>query len=83
MSSTNGSFLAPLKLLGVLFILAGGFSLAYGRFSFTEERHTAKVGDVALSLDERRTIDLPKWFGVGALVAGAFLLVLPTRRTAL
>jgi len=80
MPSMNGPVLSPLKVAALVFLLAGGLSLAYGGFSFTEARHTAKVGDVAVSLDERRTVDLPKWFGISALVVGAVLLVLPTRR---
>lgn len=83
MSSTKGGFIDPIKLVAVIFILAGGFSLAYGKFSFTEEKHTAKVGDVAISVDERRTIDLPKWLGVSAVVVGSLLLLIPASRRVL
>lgn len=83
MSNVKGNFLDPLKIIAVILILGGGFTLARGKFGFTEERHTAQVGDVAFTVEERRTVDLPKWLGIAALVVGGILTVLPTRRRVL
>jgi hypothetical protein len=71
--------LDPLKVIALILVLGGGFTLARGKFGFTEEKHTARVGDVAVTVTERRTIDLPKWLGIGALAVGALLTILPTR----
>ena len=83
MSSSKGASLDPLKVIALILILGGGFTLARGKFGFTEEKHTARIGDVAVTVEERRTVDLPKWLGIGALAVGAVLTVLPTRRRVL
>jgi hypothetical protein len=83
MSNVKGLSLDPLKVIGLILVLGGGFTLARGKFGFTEDRHTARVGDVAITVEERRTVDLPKWLGIGALAVGAILTVLPTRRRVL
>jgi len=83
MSHLKGNSLDPLKVIALILVLGGGFTLARGKFSYTEEEHTARVGDVALTVKDRKTVDLPKWLGIGALAVGAILTVLPTRRRVL
>jgi uncharacterized membrane protein YdcZ (DUF606 family) len=83
MSNVKGLSLDPLKVIGLILVLGGGFTLARGKFGFTEEKHTARVGEVAFTVEERRTVDLPKWLGIGALAVGVILTVLPTRRRVL
>ena len=83
MSSLKGSSLDPLKVIALILVLGGGFTLARGKFGVTTEEHTARVGDVAITVKERQTVDLPKWLGIGALAVGALLTVLPTRRRVL
>ena len=61
--------------------MAGGLGLAYGSFSYTKDTHQAKLGPLELKVQERETINIPVWAGGGAIVAGAVLLVLGSRKS--
>lgn len=65
-----------IKMLAITLIVAGGLALAYGGFTYTKETHQAKIGPVELSVQEKETVNIPIWVGVGAIVAGAFLLLI-------
>jgi len=69
-----------LKIVGVVLIVAGILGLVYGSFSFTKETHEAKIGPFELSVKDKETINIPVWAGVGAIVVGAVLLVVPGKR---
>jgi hypothetical protein len=63
-----------LKMLAIVLIVAGGLGLLYGSFTYTKDTHDAKIGPIELSVTEKETVNIPIWAGVGAIVAGAFLL---------
>lgn len=63
------------KILGIVLIIGGTFALAYGGFSYTKETHTADVGPLHLSVDEKERVNVPIWAGVGAILVGGLLLV--------
>jgi uncharacterized membrane protein YidH (DUF202 family) len=69
----------PLKIVGVVLIAAGILALVYGGFSFTKETHQAKLGPLELNVKEKETVNVPVWAGVGAIVVGAVLLVVPLK----
>ncbi|MEX2207567.1 MAG: hypothetical protein WEF50_15175 [Myxococcota bacterium] len=68
------------KLLAIALIVAGVLGLAYGGFSYTRESHDAKLGPIELSVKEKETVNVPVWAGVGAIAAGAVLLVMTGKR---
>lgn len=68
------------KIIGVVLIVAGVLGLAYGSFSFTKETHEAKIGPLELQVKDKETVNIPAWAGVGAVVIGAVLLLVPLRR---
>ncbi len=68
------------KIIGVVLILAGTLGLAYGSFSFTKETHDAKLGPLEFQLKEKETVNIPVWAGVGAIIVGAVLLLVPIKR---
>jgi uncharacterized membrane protein len=68
------------KILGIVLILAGTLALVYRGFSYTKETHEAKLGPLELSLKEKETINIPTWAGVGAIVIGGILLLVPGKR---
>jgi len=72
--------LSALKVVAIVLIVAGIAGLVYGKFSYTKATHEAKVGPFDLSVKERKTVNVPLWAGVAAIVAGA-LLLLVRRRT--
>jgi len=65
----------PIKLAGVVLIVAGVLGLAYGSFSYTKETHKATVGSLELSVKDKETVNVPVWAGLGAIVLGGVLLV--------
>jgi TRAP-type C4-dicarboxylate transport system permease small subunit len=69
-----------IKIVAVILIVAGILGLAYGSFSFTKETHEAKIGPLELSVKEKETINIPVWAGVGAIVVGGILLLVPLKR---
>jgi multidrug transporter EmrE-like cation transporter len=73
-------FMNAMKIVGVVLIVAGGLALAYGGFSFTKETHKAELGPLKLSVQEKERVNVPQWLGIGAIVAGIVLLVVPTNR---
>jgi hypothetical protein len=67
--------MSPVKLIAVLLIIGGALGLAYGGFSYTKNTHEVKVGPVDLALQEKKTIDVPVWAGIAAIVVGGALLL--------
>ncbi|MCU0921515.1 MAG: hypothetical protein MUF08_10210 [Burkholderiaceae bacterium] len=65
-----------IKMTALALIVAGALGLAYGSFSFTRETHEAQIGPLSLSVQEKETVNVPVWAGIGAIVAGAALLLL-------
>jgi uncharacterized membrane protein YidH (DUF202 family) len=72
-------FMSPVKLIAVLLIIVGVLGLAYGGFSYTKNTHEVKIGPVDLALQEKKTIDVPVWAGVAAIVVGGALLLVGGR----
>jgi len=62
------------KMLAIVLIVAGSLGLLYGSFTYTKETHEAKLGPIELTVKDKETVNIPVWAGVGAIVAGAFLL---------
>jgi len=67
------------KIAGIALIAAGVLGLLYGGFSYTQETHQAKIGDLELSMKDKETVNVPVWAGVGAIVVGGLLLVVPNK----
>jgi len=67
------------KVFAVLLLVAGVLMLAYGGFSYTKENTAVKVGPIELSVKEKETVNVPVWAGVGAIVVGGILLLVPKR----
>jgi hypothetical protein len=70
----------PLKMIAVALIVAGALGLGYGSFSFTKSTHEAKLGPIELSVQERQTVNVPVWAGIGAILLGGGLLLLGSKR---
>jgi multidrug transporter EmrE-like cation transporter len=66
-----------MKIVGIVLIVAGAAALAYGGFSYTKETHRADIGPLKLSVQEKEQVNVPQWAGIGAIVVGVVLLVLP------
>jgi len=64
----------PIKIVAILLIVAGILGLVYGEFSYTKDTQEAKLGPFELTVKDKKTVNVPVWAGVGAIVVGALLL---------
>ena len=71
--------MSALKIAAIVLIAAGILGLVYGSFSYTKETHEAKIGSLELSVKDKETVNIPVWAGVGAIVVGGLLLLVPKR----
>jgi hypothetical protein len=70
----------PMKIAAIVLIVAGVLGLGYGSFSYTKQTHDIKMGPIELSVQEKETVNVPVWAGVGAIAIGAALLLLGGRK---
>jgi multisubunit Na+/H+ antiporter MnhB subunit len=63
-----------LKALAAVLIVAGVLALVYGGFSYTREDTAVKLGPLELKVEQKETVNVPVWAGVGAIAAGVLLL---------
>jgi len=68
------------RIAAIVLIAAGVLGLLYHSFTYTKESHEAKLGSLELSVQHKETVDVPNWLGVGAIVAGAALLLFGGRK---
>jgi TRAP-type C4-dicarboxylate transport system permease small subunit len=69
-----------LRIAALVLIVAGVLGLAYGGFSYTRQTHEMKIGPLEMSMQERQTINVPVWAGVGAILIGGGLLFFGGRK---
>lgn len=67
--------MTPVRIVGIVLVVAGALALAYGGFSYTKETHQAKLGPFQLSVQEKQQVNVPQWAGLGAIALGVVLLV--------
>ena len=64
-----------MRILAILFLVAGALALTYGGFSYTSDTHEAKLGPVEINITEKEHVNVPVWAGVALLVAGGGILL--------
>jgi drug/metabolite transporter (DMT)-like permease len=72
--------MSPVRIIGIVLIVAGVLALAYGGFSYTKDTQKAEIGPFKLSVQEREEVNIPQWLGVGALAAGIVLVVMGKKK---
>ena len=65
----------PVKLAAIVLLVAGVLALAYGGFSYTKDSTAVKLGPIEMTVKEKKTVNIPMWAGIGAIVLGGLLLV--------
>jgi len=68
------------KLIALVLIVGGALALIYGGFSYTQDTTAVKLGPLELTVKEKKTVNVPLWAGVGAIVVGGLLLVMGGRK---
>ena len=71
--------MSPLKIVAIVLIVAGIAGLVYGKFTYTKATHEVNLGPVEFAVKEKRTVNVPMWTGIAAIVGGLLLLYVPKR----
>jgi len=69
-----------LRIIAIILIIAGAAGLAFGSFSYTEEKTAFKAGPLELKVQDKETVAIPAWAGGGAIVLGVVLLLVGGRK---
>ena len=64
----------------IVLIVVGALGLAYGGFTYTKGTHDARLGPIELSIQDKATVKVPVWAGIGAIVIGGALLLSGSRK---
>jgi hypothetical protein len=64
-----------MRALGIVLIVLGILSLAYGGFTYTHQKKVVDLGPIQASKKETSTVPLPPILGVVAIIGGGALLV--------
>ena len=70
----------PIKLVAIALLVVGVLGLVYGGFSYTKDTTVVKLGPIEVTAKEKKTVNVPLWAGVGAIVVGGLLLTLGGRK---
>jgi len=70
----------PAVLIGAILIVAGAASLIYKGFNYTSEETVLQIGSVKATAETEKSVLIPTWASVAAIVAGALVLVVGMRR---
>lgn len=70
----------PMTLGGILLLIVGVLSLAYGGISYTRQEKILDIGPIHATHETHEQIPLPPLLGGMALVGGVALLVIGARQ---
>lgn len=70
----------PTKTAGIVLIVAGALGLAYGGFTYTKSSEQTQLGPFSMTVKDRQTVTIPIWAGLGAILVGGVLLLIPPKK---
>jgi len=68
------------KVFAIVLIIAGALALAYGGFTYSKQTTALSLGPIQLNVQEKKTVPIPIWAGIGAIVLGGVLLATGGKR---
>jgi drug/metabolite transporter (DMT)-like permease len=68
------------RIIGIVLIVIGLAGFFTGGFSFTKNTSTAKIGPLELVVKEKEDVNFPQWLSIGAIVLGAVVLVVGSKK---
>lgn len=69
------------KIAAIALIVAGVLGLAYGGFTYTNDRQEFRMGSMSMTVNEHRTVPIPLWMGITAILLGTGLLLVPAKKS--
>jgi drug/metabolite transporter (DMT)-like permease len=79
--SGEESFMNAIRITGIVLIVLGLAGFFTGGFSFTKDTTKANIGPIQLSVQEKESVNIPQWLSIGAIVLGAVVLVMGSRKS--
>jgi hypothetical protein len=80
-NASSGEYeMNTIRIAAIALIIAGILGLIYGGFSYTKKTNEVKLGSFELSVNEKQTVNIPMWAGVGAIAVGGLLLVIGSKK---
>ncbi|MFI3155587.1 MAG: hypothetical protein QX199_05465 [Methylococcaceae bacterium] len=73
--------MSAVKIMAFVLITVGLLGLVYGSFSYTRETEGARLGSLALSVKDTRTVYVPVWASVSVIVVGWGLLLIANKKS--
>jgi hypothetical protein len=70
-----------IRIIAIVLMMAGALGLAYGSFSYTKKTDEVKLGPIELSIQEKQTVNIPIWAGIGAIAIGGLLLLFESKKS--
>ena len=64
-----------MRVAGIVLLVLGLLGIAYGGFSYTQDKTAAKIGPIEIEVKEKKQVNVPLWAGIAVAAAGAVLLV--------
>jgi hypothetical protein len=71
--------MSTVRIAAIVLIVAGISGLVFGTFGYIKETHKADLGSIQFSVQEHHSVNVPLWAGVGMIVLGGVLLVVPRK----
>ena len=69
------------RIAAILLVIAGALALAYGGFTYTKQSTAVSLGPIELNVKEKKTVNIPVWAGIAAVVIGGILLASGGKRS--
>jgi hypothetical protein len=69
------------KIAALVLIIAGALALAYGGITYSKQTTALSLGPVQVNVTQKKTLPIPVWAGLGAILIGGVLLVAGSKRT--
>ncbi|MDY0116741.1 MAG: hypothetical protein RBR59_04080 [Sulfurimonadaceae bacterium] len=64
-----------MKIIAIILIVLGVLSLGYTSISYTKKTDEVNLGPIEVSINEKSTISIPLWAGIGAIAVGGGILL--------
>jgi hypothetical protein len=70
----------PITFIGALLIVLGVVALVYRGFSYKSEDTLLQIGSVKATAETTKSVPIPQWAGIAAIVAGVVAIGVGMRR---
>jgi len=72
---------SAMRIVAIVLIAAGIVGLIYGKFGYRKKTHEANMGSMEISIHEKRSVNVPVWAGLRAIVVGGAFLFVPHKKS--